>query len=79
VRRFCAASLEAVLNSKKRLIYEPRIAVPFFDGEDIISYPQADRFLQRLATVFVLDERDLVHLKRELWTVGASEREKRGK
>ena len=39
-------------------------------------YTQADRFLQRLTTVFVLEERDL---KRGLWTVGAGEREQRGR
>jgi hypothetical protein len=54
-------------------------SVPFFDGKDITSYPQADRFLQRLATPFVLEKRDLVHLKRELWMLGAGKREKRGK
>jgi len=64
---FLCGLLEVVLDSKnERLLYEPHIPpifVPTFDGEDIASYPQTDRFLQRLGlgTVVVLEECDLVH------------------
>ena len=64
---FLCGHLEVVLDSKnERLLYEPHIPlifVPTFDGEDIASYPQTDRFLQRLGlgTVVVLEECDLVH------------------
>jgi hypothetical protein len=43
-----------IQESKQGLIYEQRIPpifVPIFDGEDIASYPQTDRFLQRLGIV----------------------------
>jgi len=68
---FLCGLLEVVLDSKKRLVYEPPIPpwifAPIYDGEIITYitfYAKIDRFLQRLGIV-VLEECDL---KRQLWT-----------
>jgi len=57
--------LEVVLDSKKRLIYEPRIppiVVPIFDGETSHLIPKKTAFFRDWER---LEERDLVQ-----WTLG---------
>jgi len=67
---------------KKRLTYDPPIPsflASIFDARTGHLTPTQTAFFRDWERLLALEERDLVRFKRELWTLGAAEREKRGR
>ena len=67
---------------KKRLTYDPPIPsflAPIFDAKTEHLTSKQTAFFRDWERLLALEERDLVRFKRELWTLGAGEREKRGR
>ena len=68
--------------TKKRLTYDPPIPpflAPIFDARTGHLTPKQTAFFRDWERLLAFEERDLVRFKRELWTLGAGEREKRGR
>jgi len=68
--------------SKKKLAFDPPIPSflqDMFEEKTGHLTPLQTKFFRDWERLLALEERDLVRFKRELWTLGAVEREKRGR